>query len=207
MINSLAVNNLRSLGDTYVDLKPITVLVGKNSSGKSSFLRTFPLLRQSVESNTIGPILWYGKFVDFGAFNEAIDRYSESKTIEFKFKLNLDSRNLNKKRRNYYINIDKLENYIFEVEVIVNIKEKNINKMKTGKTILNSLKIKLDDELLNIELSDEGKVTSINVGHYPLEFEKFELKIDDENKFLPTIITKTILRKYNSNGELYTREI
>ena len=85
MIDSISINNLRSLNGGKVNIKPITVLVGKNSSGKSSFLRVFPLLRQSVESNTIGPILWYGKYVDFGAFSEAINRNSESKNIKFSF--------------------------------------------------------------------------------------------------------------------------
>lgn len=75
MLQSIRLRNLRSFADTdnspYIDLKPITVLIGKNSSGKSTFLRSLPLLRQSVEAHTTGPILWYSSYVDFGAFSEA----------------------------------------------------------------------------------------------------------------------------------------
>ncbi|MCC2871915.1 ATP-binding protein [Enterobacter asburiae] len=74
---------------TFINLKPITVFVGKNSSGKSSLLRTFPLLRQSVEENTTGPILWYGRFVDFGDFTDVLSRNSENKEITFSFSLSV----------------------------------------------------------------------------------------------------------------------
>ena len=66
-VNTLRIQNLRSLVDTgHIDLKPITILVGRNSSGKSSFARIFPLLRQSIEASKRGPILWWGRLVDFG---------------------------------------------------------------------------------------------------------------------------------------------
>ncbi|MDM6886584.1 AAA family ATPase, partial [Enterobacter asburiae] len=74
---------------TFINLRPITVFVGKNSSGKSSLLRTFPLLRQSVEENTTGPILWYGRFVDFGDFTDVLSRNSENKEITFSFSLSV----------------------------------------------------------------------------------------------------------------------
>lgn len=86
MINNIRIKNLRSLVDTgSITLKPLTVLVGKNSSGKSTFARTFPLLKQSIEEATKGPILWYGRLVDFGDFNTAKSRVSESPNIEFSF--------------------------------------------------------------------------------------------------------------------------
>jgi AAA15 family ATPase/GTPase len=41
-MDRLRIQNLRSLIDTeYVELRPLTVLVGKNSSGKSTFLDFF----------------------------------------------------------------------------------------------------------------------------------------------------------------------
>lgn len=93
MLESIRLRNLRSFADDnnspYVDLKPLTVLIGKNSSGKSTFLRSFPLLRQSVEANTTGPILWYSSYVDFGAFSEARKFDIEKNIIYFDFKLKL----------------------------------------------------------------------------------------------------------------------
>lgn len=62
--------NFRNIIDSgEIRLKPLTILVGTNGSGKSSFLRLFPLLQQSFLSAKKGPLLWYrDKGVDFGDF-------------------------------------------------------------------------------------------------------------------------------------------
>lgn len=79
-LDSIQLKNLRSLKDTgFIQLKPITVLVGKNSVGKSTFLRSFPLIRQSCERQKRAPILWYGKLVDFGDFKTALNRTAAKK--------------------------------------------------------------------------------------------------------------------------------
>jgi predicted ATPase len=46
-MDSIRIQNLRCLSDTgFIQIKPITVLLGQNSSGKSTFLRVLPLLKQ-----------------------------------------------------------------------------------------------------------------------------------------------------------------
>jgi len=89
-MDAFGIENLRCLSDTgLIKLKPLTILVGQNSSGKSTFLRALPLLRQSVESRTTGPILWYGRLVDFGSFHEAIRSGAEQKEIVLKFQFSI----------------------------------------------------------------------------------------------------------------------
>lgn len=75
-MNNIRLQNFRSLKDTgVIELKPLTLLVGKNSSGKSSFLRFFPLIKQSLEESKHGPILWYKeKGVDFGDFETTVTK-------------------------------------------------------------------------------------------------------------------------------------
>jgi AAA15 family ATPase/GTPase len=91
-MDSIRVERLRCLADTGdIQLKPITVLLGQNSSGKSTFLRILPLLKQSLESRTTGPILWSGRLVDFGNFEDAHQTGSED-NIEFSFNFKLESR-------------------------------------------------------------------------------------------------------------------
>jgi len=63
----LRLQNIRSLADTgFLEIRPITILVGQNSSGKSTFARTFPLLKQTAMATSSAPILWMGALVDFG---------------------------------------------------------------------------------------------------------------------------------------------
>lgn len=73
-MNNIRLINFRNIADSgEIELKPLTILVGKNGSGKSSFLRLFPLLQQSMEVAKKGPFLWYNeKGVDFGDFNSTV---------------------------------------------------------------------------------------------------------------------------------------
>ena len=89
VLEQIQIKNIRSLKDTgLVTLRPINVLVGNNSSGKSTFLRTFPLIKQSISKYTDGPILWAGDvddYVDFGSFKETITNDKGSDSIELTF--------------------------------------------------------------------------------------------------------------------------
>lgn len=91
MIESIRIQNLKSIKDSgEIEIKPLTVLIGKNSSGKSTFLRTFPLLKQSFEANLSDPILWFHEYyVDFGSFrnslNEECDGANDTINLSFVF--------------------------------------------------------------------------------------------------------------------------
>ena len=90
MINAIRIENLRSLEDTgFLDLKKINLLVGANSSGKSTFVRSFPLFSQSIKKNLQGPISWFdNSLVDFGDYKIAKNKFaSESDTIRFSFRV------------------------------------------------------------------------------------------------------------------------
>ncbi len=90
-LEAFGVKNLRCLADTgLVPIRPITVLVGRNSSGKSTFLRAFPLLRQSVETARNSPILWYDeRYVDFGSLQDAANNLLSEPSVTFQFRLRL----------------------------------------------------------------------------------------------------------------------
>lgn len=79
-IKTLAGQNIRSLLDftSPLEIKPITILLGKNSAGKSTFARLLPLLRQSSERRKKSPILWYGDYVDYGTLQETITNGKDS---------------------------------------------------------------------------------------------------------------------------------
>lgn len=89
-MTAIRLQSFRSLLDTgFVELRPLTILVGENSSGKSSFLRFLPLLRQSVEARTTGPILWHGEYVDFGGFEETHSTFCDDNEIRLGFRMTL----------------------------------------------------------------------------------------------------------------------
>ncbi len=86
-MESIKIKNLRSFSETTdIDLNKLNILVGKNSCGKSTLLRIFPLLKQTLEEKTSEPVLWYGRYVDFGDFNQSINKNKNDKSMEFFFK-------------------------------------------------------------------------------------------------------------------------
>jgi predicted ATP-dependent endonuclease of OLD family len=158
MLNKMRLRNLRSFSNTdhndFVELKPLTIFIGKNSSGKSTFLRSLPLLRQSIEARTTGPILWYGAYVDFGAFSEAIKHGTSDKVIYFDFQLNLDV--LKGNLFGYSSAFDFFSSNVFgreklDVQIELGVAEAQ------GKTVAKSLRIVVDKVEYSIEFQNDGK--------------------------------------------------
>jgi len=70
-METLRLTNFRCFDDSGdIRIAPLTLLLGQNSSGKSTFARLFPLLRQTSEVLAREPLLWFGRFVDFGSIGE-----------------------------------------------------------------------------------------------------------------------------------------
>ncbi len=100
MIKKIRLQNLRSLKDTgWIELKPLTILIGTNSSGKSTFLRWFPLMAQSAATNLRVPIKWNDdSMVDFGDFSSSLNRNAnENEGIVFSFEIETQTRRFRRK--------------------------------------------------------------------------------------------------------------
>ncbi len=181
MLKSIRVRNFRSFSDSeenhFIDIKPLTILLGKNSSGKSSFLRTFPLLRQSVETDTTGPILWYGSYVDFGAFSEVKNNDLNDEYIHFDFKLelNLDSFSRYSSRYRRTLMHDIGTDNIISVDVSVAVAEEN------KKTIAKEVEVKVSGEKFLFKFDRQDKGTFL--------FNDDEVNIDYilNNQFIPRV--------------------
>ena len=90
MMSAIRVFNLRSLRDTgFIDLKKINILLGVNSSGKSTFLRSFPLLAQSIKRDLRNAISWFDdSSVDFGDYRSSKCAFAaEADCIGFEYRL------------------------------------------------------------------------------------------------------------------------
>lgn len=139
-LDRIRIKNLRALKDTdYIELKPLTVLVGKNSSGKSTLLRFFPLMKQTLETRTNEPILWYSPtFVDFGSFKESLNHESEEECITFEFNFKVAKERLYKElsfivfRHVYFskkTNDLELDEKV-DIDLKITFSEININKVE-----------------------------------------------------------------------------
>ncbi len=86
-MDTLRLKNYRCFDDTGdIDIKPITFLLGSNSSGKSSFLKFFPLLKQSIGLRRNGTFLWLANDVDFKDYNNTVKDGKGNISFTFSFK-------------------------------------------------------------------------------------------------------------------------
>jgi hypothetical protein len=93
MISALRLRNFKSFGDTTqrIELRPLTLVFGPNSAGKSSVIQSLLLLKQSHRrANTPGTagLLAHGEFVDVGSFRNAVHKHGVSRKME----LGIDTR-------------------------------------------------------------------------------------------------------------------
>ena len=99
-MESIQIRNIRSLTDTgSIRIAPITLLVGQNSSGKSTFARLFPMLKQGSEARTREPFLWLGRLVDFGSAQDAFSRFPTKGQLGISIKQKVSSHLLDARRR------------------------------------------------------------------------------------------------------------
>jgi len=164
-ITAINIRNLRCLRETgYVKIKPITVLVGRNSAGKSTFARSFPLFRQSVEEKKRAPILWYGRLVDFGGFKDALNRDSDVSEIEFGFEMVAD---INTRISSFWGTshlwstslLDPFKKEETNVEVKIIIKQDSNNQ----NAFASKLEFIIHGNNISIELNNKNSVNTIFV--------------------------------------------
>ncbi|AZA99362.1 hypothetical protein EG359_06995 [Chryseobacterium joostei] len=193
--------NLRSLKDTgFHEIRSLTFLLGQNSSGKSTFLRAFPLLRQSVETKTKGPILWYGSYVDFGDFKTALWDKTEDKTIEFSFDFELPPE---RGSRLYYTGTNSLSNKMRKYRKIQFFIK--LNSDKNNSTYASELKIIINDFEIIVKI-DQNQNVEIFVDNHKVKAENIKA-YNGMNGFIPQILSITKDRMYLGNYNHLTKEV
>ncbi|HFM3901561.1 TPA: AAA family ATPase, partial [Escherichia coli] len=87
MLTRFTGSNYKAFEDFSLDLKPLTILLGANSCGKSAVLNSFLMLSQSIEtsSRTETPFRLNGNRVGMGESLNLIKDKDKSKVLSFTF--------------------------------------------------------------------------------------------------------------------------
>ncbi|MFB8605678.1 AAA family ATPase [Enterococcus casseliflavus] len=181
-MDSLELKNLRAIQNSgELELNNLNLFLGANSTGKSTILRFFPLIRQTLARNNNSPILWYdSEGVDFGSFKESVYSEDESKDISFKFtfkdmdiafssdillgalRAHLKKRDKSSLSSNYffYISFDNIEkeNIMKSIAFEVAINKDEYTKIEVS---LNSKTIEFD--LKNSTININGKTIASDI--------------------------------------------
>lgn len=120
MLRNLRIENFKGWKDTgTIELAPITVLFGNNSSGKSSIGQFLVMLKQTArQSDRKTVLLLNGEAtsVDLGSVSDIFFDHNLENDLEFEFEWDLDKKTIieNSKKREYYNRIK------FEGDIKVN---------------------------------------------------------------------------------------
>ncbi len=133
MLKSISLKNYKCFdklkvdGDEELEIAPLTILCGVNSSGKSSIIKSLLMLKQSFEDNSISnSMLFNGKYVDNGSFSEIKCDYTKSSTFtisnsfeiaKLTKKITKDATNLRDLRRLYYNN--NIQKFVIHYSIFV----------------------------------------------------------------------------------------
>ena len=138
MLKSISLENYKCFKNkTDIDIAPLTVLCGVNSSGKSSILKSLLMLKQSYEDNNASNnLIFNGKYVDNGSFNEILSYNSSNKYFHISNSFDIagkgiskDSTNFKDLYRLYYNKKIKLFKIINSIDVIESTGFVNANKI------------------------------------------------------------------------------
>lgn len=188
-MNSLHIKNFRSIVDSGdVPINRINILLGKNSSGKSSLIRLFPMIKQTVKQKRRGPIIWFDEHYDLGRFDVALSRHAtEDKQIMFGIILDKPQRVPDCKSEKCedctYINpipnvfLNKSSRYGADLYL------SNDHK---GRTVVSRVVLNTDNYVVDLKKGEEDKCLAVTINGIPY----FEKSLDWsfwESNFLPNL--------------------
>lgn len=87
MIESINLQNYKAFEDVTIPIKPLTILLGANSVGKSSIIQMLMLLHQTAEERQsvyTSAFKIYGRYVNVGSYENLIKDKDKSQTLTVK---------------------------------------------------------------------------------------------------------------------------
>lgn len=133
MLKSIGLENYKCFKEkTDIEIAPLTILCGVNSSGKSSILKSLLMLKQSYENeSTSHSMLFSGDYVDNGSFDDIVfhlDKSNIEKDSNFKISntyLIRDTSDQNGKnliKRQDIMSFKELKRVFYQTKNIKNVK-------------------------------------------------------------------------------------
>ncbi len=188
--------NFKGFQDTgWINIKPITIVLGSNNSGKTNFLAPFLLMNQTINSrDRLSPLILKGNVYDGGNYQEIVKDYITENEIFFGYRYHIHETDEE---------IDSLGDYppgAFEVTFKVNHKEGEIKlKNKTVYDIYNR-------KFLSLTLNKNGKYKFVGIGSESMSpLEKKSINNSEPINFL--FSPNTVLFDLETAKEESEREI
>ncbi|WP_400193309.1 DUF3696 domain-containing protein [Hymenobacter sp. B81] len=204
MITNLTLENFKGFGKlSDLQIKPITILCGTNSCGKSSILQSLLLLKQTVESkNPHQNVILNGRFVHLGNFDNIIHKKDIDKPVKISFAINIKKEEIRKVNRGQM----PLTYTLKHLCPVGNSRDNDFYisisfTLKSGKSIRNTSTIKsIDVESMQINVSaknTDGEITQSSIKMTRIEENQYTLLWQN----IPRNSYSSRLKQETSHGE------
>lgn len=183
-MDSIRFKNYKCFDDTGdVSIKPLTFLLGANSSGKSSFIEFFPLLKQSIGVRRNGLFLWYSNEVDFQDFPNTVKNGRNNIEISIKYDHFID--NAGKSVRLLKdLQLDSevtMQNIGLTVSMTVALRRENYD-------FLENLEISFLDNIIDLKIEKNNKA-SVTINGRSMTASQWGIKMSSSsNSLLPRLL-------------------
>ncbi|WP_421306726.1 DUF3696 domain-containing protein [Aeromonas veronii] len=186
MLNKLSLRNFKAFKNmTDLEIKPITIIAGKNSCGKSSIIQSLLLLKQTLESPLPVNLCLDGRFIKCSSLKELAYRLPAINRASIGYDLHFKNRSLsltfsNKKENDTYVPKivgRTIKNHDGISENIQKLTNKKLAEMlndlrfphKIKKIIKKEIQYnKFTPELVNFEYYSDGDDEKIHSGSVPV---------------------------------------
>lgn len=168
MLKSITLENYKCFKNkTEIDIAPLTVLCGVNSSGKSSILKSLLMLKQSYESGSdYNSIMLNGDYTSNGTFTDVTyNCYGNYFTISNTFELynhnfpTSQEKHTFKELKKIYSNVNEIKKATISINIM--LKKKNLSKLN----ITDNLVSLYDIEICLIDKNNMPYNSSIHLIH------------------------------------------
>lgn len=211
MIETITLENFKGFKKLEeLKIKPITILCGTNSCGKSSILQSVLLLKQTVESkNSNQKLLLNGRFVHLGTFDNIIFKKKLQNKVVFDFCFKIKKDNLFS-RKNHPVpfrfffrelisenglNLKQAE-YLIYYKISLKALEKKKNKKSLTSIVVDSLSFKIETKAPGNVVTPEASI-EINLGENDLYLIRWENILSRYKDDYPNMKTGEVTAKMN----------
>lgn len=175
MITHISYSNFKAFKSLDIDLKPLTIILGPNNSGKSSLLAGLKILSQTRNSYDGGvPLLLNGEFGDFGTYRDVVFENSPKRQMSISLSYNLPSDGKRYLRR---LNAKK-------ATIDITFKYRSVRR----EIVINRFALKLDDKESLIATyspdSENYEIERLSDKKFPNKFRSFSSKLLSRHNFL-----------------------
>lgn len=112
-IKTITIKGYKSISEEQsIDIKPLTILAGANSSGKSSFIQPLLLMKQTLEASyDAGPLLLNGSNINFTSMEQFLSKTENTQFDTFHVGIEADERKIQVyyKKENDSLTIEKMD--------------------------------------------------------------------------------------------------